>query len=436
MADTVLIDLDADPWVEEPVRPARRRVPRRLPAVLLAVLAVVLLGGREPVRPAFLPVAELPVAGLAGADVGLLAFGPDTVYLADRTGPATAVTAYAVGGGARRWRTVLPGSVQYVSYQPRSGVVFAELFEGTAEDGTEADDRITALDARTGATLWSGRYAQVLHPPSADLPGLLLRTGDTLRWVDPRTGGTVWSRRLAGPSTVQFLVGPPVRVAVMSGDGNTELLAVPTGAVLASGWLPPSSDVVTAELQLLGGRLYEMYEPQPGSPVLAVFDPATFRPLWTLDGDYYGFPVPCGALVCVSGTAFLTAVDPATGRIAWQTMWSQVPVPIDGHRLIGIPHQPGSPMAVLDAATGRVRLTLKDWTPVYPDGPVGTVLLVRPDQHAYGTAWFAVVDPDRDARTLLGALSDIGAPHCRAGATLLACTTPRHTVRIWRYRTR
>ena len=457
MADAVVIDLGQDWSIADNDRPARPGLTRRLLVTLVAVAAVLLVGGAEPVRPAFVALAEIPI-DLAP----VIVLSPGRVFVADRADSVVAgrtwhgvVAAHALPGGVVRWRTRIPEVPRELWLAPGARVVLA----ATHDNGPGAAQTM-ALDAGTGRLLWSSTSTHVAHAAAGSTQGLLFdhsASGEmVVRGADLRTGQTIWSRAVPEGGGVRLIHGAalsdPVRVLLTTPDGAVELLAEQTGAMLAAGRLgglrPPSDqpgDTVPeganvaqrmpAQVTVVGGRVLVVRPQGASTAMLAAFDLATFTPQWTVTGDFYGYPDVCGPMVCLAGVDALTAVDPATGAVAWRTGQWQIGEMIDRDHLLAVAHQPGMSMGLLDARTGRVLMQMSGWTPVYDTAAARIRLAVRPDTRQYGRFWFATLDPRYRAPSLLGYLPRVVSRDCQTAGDLLACHTLRRTVQIWRYRT-
>jgi PQQ-like domain len=471
VADGVVIDLGQDWSIADDDRAARRGWVRAWVVALVLVLAVVLTGGAEPVRRAFVALAEVPLA-----EAAVIALSPDRVFVADRSDSVVVgrtwhgvVAAYALPGGALRWRTRIPEVPEELRLAPGARVVLA-----ASDDNRVGVVRTMALDAGTGALLWSSASAVFAHAPAGGAQGLLFdhdAAGQMIRLADLRTGRTIWSRAVPEGGGVQLIHGAalsdPVRVLLTTPNDAVELLAEQTGAVLAAGrpggprpageqpggGLPGGADrapEMRAQVTMVGDRLLVL-RPHGGSTAAALtaFDLTTFTEQWTL--TWTGYPTACGPMICLAGEDALTAVDPATGAAAWRTREWQVVQMIDRDHLLARAHQPEMPMGLLDVRTGRVLMRMSDWTPVWESGgtPVWesgwmpawdpaaarTGLVVRPDTRQYSRFWFATLDPRYNAPSLLGYLQRVVSQDCQTTGDLLACPTLRRTMQIWRLRT-
>jgi outer membrane protein assembly factor BamB len=441
----VVIDLGRDRSSVDDDPAGWPRSVRRLLVALVAVLTVVLTGGAEPVRSAFVALAEVPVT-----EADVIALSRDVVFVADREDTVVAgttmhgvVAAYALPGGARRWRTRIPQVGQELRFAPGARVVLAVTHEGRG-----GAMRTVALDAGTGELLWSSPSAGFVHAPAGSARGLLFdntAAGRAVGWADLRTGRTIWSRAVPAGGDVQLIYGAvsdPVGVLLVGPDGALDLLAEQTGAVLAAGRLAilrrpgeqgrESDGTDRAQVNIIKGHVLVLRRQDPRNVTLSAFDLATFRAQWAITGDFYGFV--CGPMACLSTRDGLTVLDLASGAVVWHTnQWRAGPM-IDRDRLLVVTEQHG--MGVLEARTGRVLMQMSSgWTPVYDTVSTGVRLVVRPDSRQYGRFWFATLDPTHGTPTLLGYLPGLVFQDCQTANDLLACDTPRHTVQIWRYRT-
>jgi hypothetical protein len=426
--------------------PSRPRFPRGVPAVALAAVVMLLLGGAARVEPRLVRLAELRITEAAA-----LALGPDTAFVSDRpadsiSGPATygLVSAYSLPGGTRRWQTRVSMVPQRLLLVPEARVVLAWAFGGPENSMLTA-----ALDADTGRVLWTTDSGLLAEAPAGTGRALLAGyPGGTVRSVDLRSGGEVWSHPLPLDGELRLVAraGPADRALLLVTrlDGTVEVLAEGTGAVVAAGnvgaldngdvQLGGPRDPMLPSLSAVGERLM-VFRPQPsGQRTVTAFDLRDVRPLWTSTGDYRGYAVACGALICLPGDGALTAVPPDDGSAGWtDDRWNNVHS-LDGDRVLGSSDGALGGMAVLATGSGRVRIPLTGWTGV-GDEYGAMALVTRPSVPGSGRAWFATLDPGRTAPRLLGDLPRTAAQICTTGAGLLACDTVRGSIQIWRYRT-
>ena len=456
VAGGVVIDLGRDWSVAYDARPARPGWVRALVVALLLLLTLALAGDGEPVGSAFMALAAVPIA-----EPGVIALSPDRVFVADGADRVIAgrtwhglVAAYPLTGPSPRWRTRIPEVPQELRFVAAAGVVIAVTYDGGADAV-----RMVALDAGTGRLLWSSASAVFAHAPAGSAEGLLddqTAAGALVRWVDLRTGRTIWSRAVPAGGTTNLLTGgsvsDPAWVLMIRPDGADELVAEQTGAVFTNDQLgnlhPPTEQSgggesdgtggaqrIPNQVNVVGGRVLVLRTPDQHPAVLAAFDLATFTPRWTLTGDFDGYPNVCGPMICLASEDALTAVDPATGAVAWRAGGWQAGQMIDGDHLLARADQGDTMMGLLDVRTGRVLMRMSGWTPLSDPATGPTGLVVRPDTRQDGRFWFATLDPRHGAPSPLGDLSGLLSPDCQTTGDLLACVTLHGTVQIWRFRT-
>ena len=457
MAGGVVIDLGQDWSIADDERPARRGWVRALVVALVLLLTVVLAGDGGPVRSAFVALAEVPIT-----EAGEIALSPDRVFVADRADSVVAgrtwhgvVAAYPLPGRSPRWRTRIPEVAQELRFVPGAGVVIAVTY-----DGGPGARGMVALDAGTGRLLWSSASAVFAHAPAGSTAGLLddqTAAVAVVRWADLRTGRTVWSRAVPDGGTTNLLAGAsasdPAWVLMIRPDGADELLAEQTGAVFTNNQLgnlhPPTEQSgggepdatgaaqrIPNQVNVVGGdRVLVLRTPDQRPATLTAFDLATFTPQWTLTGDFDGYPNVCGPMICIASQDALTAVDPATGAVAWRAGGWQAGQMIDGDHLLAGADQGEAMMGLLDVRTGRIVMRMSGWTPVSDPATGPTRLVVRPDTRQDGRFWFATLDPRHGAPSLLGDLPGLVSPDCQTTGDLVACVTLHGTVQIWRFRT-
>jgi outer membrane protein assembly factor BamB len=438
---TWLIELGED-WAE-PALPARPRPRRRSPALPVAVLLAVgllPLGGAERVDARLVSIAELPVT-----DASVVTLSVGTAFVADRaavSGGGGLVSAYPLPGRAPRWQTRVPVVPQQLAAVPDAGVVVASALTGAPKAMVT-----TALDAGTGRVLWTTGDGLVAEAPDG-LDGVLLDgfPGGAVRWVEPRTGRTVWSHPLPVDGALRLVprhsAADPALVLVTGLDGAVDVIAERTGAVMATGnvgaldsdaQLGGPHEPAQPGVDATGGRLM-VFRPQPSGPgTVTAYDLDTLRPLWTSIGDFDGYAVACGALICLPEVGGMTAVDRDDGAVVWtDDRWTGAEA-LGGDRVLAYSDQPDIGPAVLAAGTGRVRIPLSGWSPV-GDQDGDTSLVTRPAAPGSGRAWVATLPAGGTALLLLGDVPRTVGQSCQAGAWLLACGTARGTIQIWRYR--
>ncbi|GAA5197751.1 hypothetical protein GCM10023322_69630 [Rugosimonospora acidiphila] len=375
----MVIDLGTDWEPREPESPPRgpaRRRPRSTAVLLVCLLLVSTLAGAAPTASAWRLATSIP---MAPADGYLLSTGR---LFVTRQGTAnhTRIEAYSLPDGRRLWQTALSVRADLIPNPTPPGVVLAQL--GTASD----TDRLAALDAATGRVLWQLAGAAPLDPSPPGAARVLLSVGlaagtSELRLVDARTGATVWARTLTA-GTVATVVGAG-RLALRSLGGTAEVIDERTGATLVTGRLdtdPASTGVplpvgFTTGLYAIDGQLLATYTSRGATRVTA-YDLSTLDRRWHLDVDDLVLSLsPCGALLCVIGERGTTAVDPARGAIRWTAPhWTMVGTQPGALVAKDLP-EVRDRFALLDPATGRTQLDLRDWDPIQPTAPDESMVL-------------------------------------------------------------
>ncbi|MFF5228998.1 PQQ-binding-like beta-propeller repeat protein [Dactylosporangium sp. NPDC000521] len=410
-----MIDLDAP----GPVRPATARRPRWLPGLLLVLL--LFLPGNGPMTAGSSGGPPPPTVVLEGDGIGDLRADGDTLVLLMRT----AVAAYRMPGGARRWS---------VPVEPGTRLLAAS--HGRVVLSVEAPSAaLVGLDAATGAEVWR-RDGSVASPPSGEgPPGLLLARAD----------GVIDGRLLAldiGTGAVRWQLGTPSfrRVLAPSG-GRREIADLDPGGTLLIRDAGSAAVVRTVELPGLGpvdgfdiaGDRLLVYRFERSTLLdSAVYDLATGRRLWQHTGmTAAGGLWWCGALLCTGSVGRTTVVDPDTGDPRWSItgwtdlgpfgdglMWATEPTPDTADPSLGA--------VVLDATTGRVVRRFGPWDVVAAlPGHAALVTGRNP-----GGSLVARLDLTTGTVTVLGRTEHWPAPpKCLATATLLACH--RERVSVW-----
>lgn len=392
---------------------------------LLGLLVVLLLPGSGPVMPparSVMPPA--PAVVLDGDGIGDMRADGDALYLLMRT----AVAAYRMPSGARRWSVpVEPGAQLLAASQGRVVLFVEEPATGTAA--------LVGLDAATGAQVWRrDRYVPSL-PSGGALPGVLLARGDgaidgRLLGLDIGTGAVRWE--LGTPSVRRVLLAGDGRPAIADLDpGGTLLIRdAGTAAVVRTVALPGLGAVDGFDIS--GDRLLVYHFERSTLLETAVFDLATGRRLWqrtnmaAAGGLWW-----CGTLLCTGSVGRTTVVDPDTGDPRWSItgwmdlgpfdvglMWATEPTPNTADPALGA--------VVLDAATGRVVRRFGPWDVVAAlPGHAALVTGRNP-----GGSLVARMDLATGAVTVLGRTEHWPAPpKCLATATIVACH--RERVSVW-----
>jgi outer membrane protein assembly factor BamB len=224
-----------------------------------------------------------------------------------------------------------------------NGVLFVESF----------DRRVSALDARSGAVLWSTRVPNVVMTTPIVADGLVIAgtgtsavleedarayvwgrdAGDWIVALDERTGRVRWRRKTAGedmPSPALARIADADAIVFANGDGHVRAWRVRDGSTLWERAVRGIASMSSAAVD--NGRVY----------------------LVIGDGSH-------------SGTAdHSIAVDPNTGRIAWGAPYGNADcsptvangiVFVEGSNSNAARAQPNAfnDIAALDERTGRLR---------------------------------------------------------------------------------
>ncbi|GAA3452004.1 outer membrane protein assembly factor BamB family protein [Dactylosporangium matsuzakiense] len=398
-----MIDLDlpgpAGP-APAPPRPARRR--RALP-VLLA-LALLLAGGAPGTPPA-------PAVVLEGDGIGDLRADGDALFLLMRT----AVAAYRMPGGTRRWSVPAEPGTELVT-AAAGRVVLA------------GSSGLVGLDAATGAEVWR---RDGLDPAASSTARLVIaRANERLLGLDIATGAVRWE--LATPSFRRVLrtAGGRFEIADLEPGGPLRLRDADSAAVTRTVALADLGPVDGFDIS--GDRLLAYRFERSTLLNTEVFDLTTGRRLWrhttmAASGGLWW----CGALLCTGSVGRTTVVDPDTGTERWSLAgWSDLG-PFDaGHLWATAPTpnaaDPAVGAVVVDAATGRIVRRFGAWDVVAAlPGRAALVTGRNP-----GGSLIARLDLVTGAVRVLGRTEHWPAPpQCIVTAALVACH--RERVSVW-----
>ncbi|MET7419845.1 PQQ-binding-like beta-propeller repeat protein [Dactylosporangium sp. NPDC005555] len=395
-----------------PVRRARRRW------WLLGLLVMLVLPVGGPALP------PSPSVVLAGDGIGDMRADGDSLVLLMRT----AVAAYRMPGGARRWSVpVEPGARLLAASRGR--VVVSAKSPATGAIG------LVGLDAATGAEVWRlDGYAPSL-PSGEGPPGVLIAR--TERAIDGRLLGLD-----IGTGAVRWeLATPSVRRVLPAADGRPAIADLDPGGPLRIRDAASAVVVRTVELPALGavdgfdisGDRLLVYRFERSTLLdTAVFDLTTGRRLWQhTDMAASGGLWWCGTLLCTGSVGRTTVVDPDTGDARWSVsgwtdlgpfdaghMWATEPTPNAADPALG--------PVVLDAATGRVVRRFGAWDVVAAlPGHAALVTDRNPGGSLVGR-----MDLGTGAVTVLGRAEHWPAPpKCLATTRLVACH--RERVSVW-----
>ncbi|SCL57270.1 PQQ-binding-like beta-propeller repeat protein [Micromonospora chersina] len=407
---------------EAPPDPPRRRPraagrPFRSIVVLLVAL-VTLAAAAPPARP-----AGRTLAGGPGAAAFVSGERVYVVEPADQQGGAgRQLVAYRAGSGPPRtlWRTLLPGAGAATAVWEQEGTV---LLVGRTDSDSVYET--VGLDARTGRVNWV--------QPGVGFPAgeaLLMQVPEVtgrrpIRRVAVNDGRTLWSAP-GTPDDVELSFGESGvdRLVYLPASGETAVYDAVSGARLVARDLRPG-DLPTRQRTLLAGGML-LVVGDAGSSVTA-YDLDTLQRRWTAALPLVGYAERCGGLLCASKqTGGMWALDPATGAVRWtDDRWAGALSNARGRLLVSTGVAPdtgsGTPLAVIEEATGRLVADLGVWEMVQQDEYDGRLFGVRRIRNS--RQLLVELDPAAGRpevrAVLVGAVGD-----CRAGVRLVVC---RHT---------
>lgn len=254
------------------------------------------------------------------------------------------------------------------------------LFVATDDNRVVAlADRGVAVDVVWEASVGDRQTARGAYDTYGSAPAVLggrivVGSGDgTVRALDPATGDELWSHRTAGVVRSTAGGGATI-VAIGSNDGSVYALDPASGEELwrySLGNVVASSPAVAGDVVVVGSR---------GTAYVGL-DAASGALLWSheLSPSWAeSSPVPLGGLVVVgsSSAGTVTALDPATGEVAWETAvggwpWAR-PTVGSGDVFVATAviggAAPGTGLVAIDGETGEVLWSARmgaalEWAP-------------------------------------------------------------------------
>jgi outer membrane protein assembly factor BamB len=416
-AGVPLIDLDRPP----PAPVETPRAVRSRPWLVSAVVAAVLftLGAAVPARPGVTPVLSVAEA-VTSAELGA-----GSLFVSTHED----VRRYDLPAGTRSWTTRFDRDVQNLWIDDAAGVVLVLSGDG--------DQRLTALEAGSGRKLWSEDSTDTVVI-SIGHGGVLTQSGVNglarLRLADGRTGRAIWTREVdpagfLGPD--ELYEGTSSRIVAVGSTGRVTVLSYADGSVLGDGDLglsfEPNFDrsVVanSVAVSVVGDRLY-LSRRQDGRTSLTAYSVQSLTRLWRSEGGPIGVVTDCGPVLCVADTRFVSAVDPAGGRVRWQQPAWGIAYRYDAGRLFAYDNQEDAEAALLDAATGRV---------LHPLGHSRQLgdLILRVDGVR---TWVSVPDEATGDLRTAGSMRQVAWFRCQAEDGYLVCPTLTGETSVWRVR--
>lgn len=408
------------------VEPGRSTYPGWVPAAFLAALVLVFAGASA--APARSPLSALITVRMTPADGYTLT--DDGRLLAQSFGT---LGSYDLRTGQSGWHS--EQSVPSYRLRTADGLVLLRPFAiGAGEPGT------TAVSDVTGEVRWrradnvvmvAGSSALLAVRDVRTLIGTANRIEGSIEDVDPVTGITRWRVDLPNTGVVLGVPGPGdsgARMLVVRDDRAALLYDLDSGAELARTTLP-GADYTPANPAVAGGVILLRHGGNDGME-LSAYDPATLRMLWSEPAADAVLVRACGELACVSGTAGIRALDPATGDQAWaRPGWSSVEE--QGTSVIAYADQGETlPVGVIDPASGAVRVPLAGWQPVQGSGdPVFATRVVDEGSRTM----VAVARPGDSAPRLVAELP-AGSGECQSVPDRLVCRSALGELVVWAYR--
>jgi len=342
------------------------------------------------------------------ADFNGSIFAQDTLYLTTTDGFIRARQPYT---GAVKWERQLGDSLPTTSFTPPSPSV--PVYDSGAlyvEFGTASGVTLYALDATTGATLWSrgpGSGLNVLGVQTLAVAGGMVfvptDSSQPLVALNAATGATLWSAEIfdgvaSGPTVFgdQVFVGTKLGMAALDRiDGKLLWSRVLAGAVIA----PPVIGAGKVFFGVADVTRFVALDAQTGE-VAWIRDDIGIAQKWQTPA-YDGQRLYIPANLAPSGGLY-TAVDPASGATLWQTSFSGFALgsPVVSNGLLhGWTNNSGSgALRVLDASNGSILAAI----PLLSLGP-RTVSLAMANDWVWVSAGRSIVhgllnpnDPDDD----------------------------------------
>ncbi|RKR93138.1 putative pyrroloquinoline-quinone binding quinoprotein [Micromonospora pisi] len=387
-----LIDLGTERGVPEQDRPrsARaRRVAVRWPVLCLtALLVLVSVTAAQPLARDLRRLGELDVPARAG-----FFLAGDLLLVVDTTAAPMTLAAYDLPRRDRLWEVPVTSAASF------AGELVGDLLLVAEMDALGRRIATTARSVRSGQVRWqrpglllvdAGTATGVAISEVRSASGAGRRIEGTIETVDLATGSSRWSLPLPSTAVGELVPGTPGRLLVLHDSSVVNLHDLRTGAVVATGKLPPA-DYAPDNPVVVGGQLVLRHPGDFGESVISGYTLPQLTPRWSRPGPRVVADLrDCGGLVCVENREGATVLDPATG-------------------------------AQLQTGTSR-----RDWGWLPRGVTNGARLLLRPAADRPLVAVERGVDVH-----ILGALPP-GVMDCRVGAVDLVCRTGDNRLGIWR----
>jgi outer membrane protein assembly factor BamB len=447
-----LIELDLDaPPVPAPSRPPARYY--RSAAVLACVVLVLALGGAAPITAVLWQRAGLiPVAGPSTSyqQVGGL------LYTLDSDSGRRTTTAWSMRPVRKLWSVSTPLQVDASGSILHDGGALVASGRYTL---LQASNGVTVIDPATGRIRWTapqptfvddGQVAvvqQVEFAPGTEYdqssgdPGPLYfsETGvphnqpperTVLHGLDLGTGRERWTVSERGAVYVVPASGDATGFLLVTAD-RLAVLASDTGAVVREHALPRFAGGDVSYPEVMGDLLILRHDvSETGAGTATVFGLDTLTQRWQVtEVSRDGSSGACLGLPCEEDRDGLAVLDPATGAPLWRSPRNTT-LSLRGGGVLEMRGASTSPLHLLDARTGRVKVDLGGWQTVADNTGDAPIVLFRA-QPPTGRAGFGVLMPGADRVQPLG-LSTDRVYQCSADDRYVACRTGRG-VEVWAY---
>jgi outer membrane protein assembly factor BamB len=453
----VLIELDA------PLAPVDRRSPPahqyRGGGLAFAALLVLTLAGAVPSgSPLWRRDGIAPIAG-AGA---MFQVAGDRLYVSVARRGERSVTAWAAHPFRTLWTALIPaGDADRLEVQSVPGRVLVRVTR------SERGPSTTALDARTGAVVWTVAHdvqplpgghtglqlEQVFrtgtrYDEASGAPGQLwfAETGDAysrppdrsvLRGLDLLDGRQRWTKQWRGSIFAAPAAASPPGVVVVSAEriGNVfqatgpvsqrlELLDADTGELHRTRLIADRIDASVADggsainVQVTDGLLVLVRSTWNGS-VRTAFGLGELDDRWRLPYVGVGTSRFCAGVPCVETPDGLSILDPATAAVRWKVPGSADVVGRGGHAVeLNLQDTAPAPRRVVDPAAGTTLVDLAGWPTTVAGAADAPLVLAAPDDRG-GTAFAVLPAGERSVRPL--GRADTVVADCQADARVIAC---------------
>ncbi|MDI6098044.1 PQQ-binding-like beta-propeller repeat protein [Actinoplanes sp. NEAU-A12] len=385
----MVIDLDVVPPSREPAR-TRPRFPARRALVLVVLLA--LLPGAAEVPPR---VRDLPLVAATSSASGTWLLTGATLYSTHaRAGGRMDVVARSLTAGEVLWQRDIPWWSGIPALTEAGPML---LVTGPAGVGTRI------LDGRTGEDGVDPATYTVALPVGDRIALYGDGAGGRLALYDPAQGRIAWQRRFGRPLRAAAATGAHLITVDDTGVAATFALNSGEPGATTGQAIPGGSAPV---VRILGSRAYLL-----GDRTVTSVTVPNLTGLWTTALPLPRVAVACGARVCVSGAAGVSAINPETGRVAWNNLdWTGGEAGLvraaDGHGVL------------VDPETGGVRADLG------PGLPVGDLLLRAGPDGLSVVEWAT--------GQIRGRLPGVTPSGCRRTGDHLACQQVGGPVQVWR----